>query len=121
MRLTSEAAPILKRLMSATTLRRDVLANNIASQNLPGYRRREVNFEEKLAQALDQGASDKELVGMSPEVVLDWETPTRADGNNVSPEEEASLMSENRIRFELYAMLLRGNNDLLSQAINGDR
>ena len=67
MSLTFEAAPILKRLMSATTLRRDVLANNIASQNLPGYRRREVNFEEKLAEALDRGASDKELAGMSPE------------------------------------------------------
>ena len=121
MRLTSEAAPILKRLMSATTLRRDVLANNIASQNLPGYRRREVNFEEKLAAALDKGASDKELMGVSPEVVLDWETPARADGNNVSAEQEASLVTENRIRYELYATILRSQQSLVSQAIIHDR
>jgi flagellar basal-body rod protein FlgB len=121
MRLTSEASPVLKRLMSATTLRRDVLANNIASQNLPGYRRREVNFEEKLAQAIEKGADNKDLERMSPEIVLDWDTPARADGNNVSAEEEASLMRENRIRFELYAMLLKGNGSLIAQAINGDR
>lgn len=121
MSLSFDSAPILKRLMSATALRRDVLANNIASQNLPGYRRREVNFEELLANALDQGAKGKDLEQISPKVVLDWETPARADGNNVSPEEEASRMTENRIRFDLYAMLLRGNSSLIAQAINGDR
>lgn len=121
MRLTFDSAPVLKRLMSAATLRRDVLANNIASQNLPGYRRREVEFEELLADALTKGARTEDLERISPEIEIDWDTPARADGNNVSAEEEASLMRENRIRFELYAMLLRGNGALVSQAINGDR
>lgn len=109
------------RLMSSTALRRDILANNIASQNLPGYRRRDVQFEELLAKALNKGERPKDLDRISAEIVTDFDTPARADGNNVSAEEEASLMRENRIRFELYAMILKGRSSLVSQAINSDR
>lgn len=121
MGITPDGGDLLKRLMSATALRRDVLANNIASQNLPGYRRREVQFEELLASALEKGERPKDLHRIEAKVVADWDTPGRADGNNVSAEQEASLMTENRIRFEVYAMLMRGRSSLISQAINGDR
>lgn len=112
---------LLKRLMSAATLRRDVLANNIASQNLPGYRRRDVQFEELLAQELADGTKPKDLASVQAEIVTDWDTEPRADGNNVSAEEEASLMRENRIRFEMYAAILRSRTSLISQAIIHDR
>ncbi len=116
-----EGSDLLKRLMSSATMRRDVLANNIASQNLPGYRRREVAFEELLANALEKGARPEDLDRVSPEIVVDFDKEPRADGNNVSAEEEASLMRENRIRFELYAMILRGRTSLVTQAITADR
>jgi flagellar basal-body rod protein FlgB len=119
--IESQGGDLLMRLMSSTALRRDVLANNIASQNLPGYRRRDVQFEELLSDALQKGERPRDLNRISPEIVTDFDTPARADGNNVSAEEEASLMRENRIRFELYAMILKGRTSLISQAINSDR
>ena len=121
MTLRAEGSDLLMRLMSAATLRRDVLANNIASQNLPGFRRRDVQFEEVLAQALSKGATAKELNTTPAEITVDWDTPPRADGNNVSAEEEASQMRENRIRFELYAMILKSRTSLVSQSIVLDR
>lgn len=121
MGLQVEGSQLLMRLMSAASMRRDVLANNIASQNLPGYRRREVSFEQLLAQALEKGKRPEDLDRIAPEVVVDFDTPTRADGNNVTAEQEASLMRENRIRFELYAMILRGRTSLITQAITADR
>ncbi len=102
-------------------MRRDVLANNIASQNLPGYRRRDVQFEEMLTEAMAKGQAPEHLDEIQPEIVTDWNSQVRADGNSVNAEEEASMMRENRIRFELYAMILRGQNSLISQAINSDR
>ncbi|MDB4401551.1 hypothetical protein N9247_00855 [bacterium] len=39
----------------------------------------------------------------------------------VSAEQEASLVTENRIRFELYATILRSQQSLVSQAIIHDR
>lgn len=121
MDLRVDGADLLKRLMSAATLRQDVIANNIASQNLPGYRRREVQFEELLARELEDGAEPRDLASVEAEIVTDWDTPARADGNNVSAEEERSLLRENRVRFELYAAILRARTNLVSQAILRDR
>ena len=121
MPIRPEGADLLVRLMSAATARRDVLANNIASQNLPGYRRRDVRFEELLVDELQKGADARRVGELQPEIVTDWHTPARADGNNVSAEQEASLVTENRIRYELYATILRSQQSLVSQAIIHDR
>lgn len=121
MAIQPEGANLLMKLMTAASMRRDVLANNIASQNLPGYRRRDVQFEESLNAAIAQGKPTDQLQELEPEIVTDWETPARADGNNVNAEEEATMLRENRIRFELYAMIMKGQHSMLSQAINSDR
>ena len=113
MTIHSKGTDMLVRLMSAATTRRDVLANNIASQNLPGYRRQDVQFEKLLFEEMQRGGTAKELEQITPEIVTDWETPGRADGNNVSAEQEASLMTENRIRYELYATILRSQQSLV--------
>jgi flagellar basal-body rod protein FlgB len=112
---------LLSRLMSATTQRRDVVAMNIASQNMPGYRRRELEFESLLVDALERGKSGDRLLDIEPEVQIDWDAEVRADGNSVDAERESSLLRENRIRFELYAAILRGRSNLIQQAINSDR
>lgn len=121
MDLKPEGSGLLMRLMTSAALRRDVLANNIASQNLAGYRRRDVQFEELLTEALQKGESPERLDEIQAEITTDFHTETRADGNNVAAEEEASMMRENRIRFELYAMILRGRTSLITQAITADR
>ena len=69
----------------------------------------------------ESGGDDRDLKDVRPEIVTDWDTPVRADGNNVSAEQEASLVTENRIRFELYATILRSQQSLVSQAIIHDR
>ncbi len=109
------------KLLTSATMRRDVLANNIASQNLPGFRRRDVQFEEKLVEAMSKGKPADQIAEIDPEIVTDWSSQTRADGNSVNAEEEATMLRENRIRFELYAMILKGQHGLVSQAINSDR
>lgn len=121
MPIQPKGTDLLMKLMTSATMRRDVLANNIASQNLPGYRRRDVQFEEKLVEAMSKGKPTEQLGELNPEIVTDWNTSTRADGNSVNAEEEATMMRENRIRFELYAMILKGQHSLVSQAINADR
>ena len=121
MTIRPKGADMLVRLMSAATTRRDVLANNIASQNLPGYHRQDVEFEKLLFEQMQKGGDVQDLKDVRPEIVTDWDTPVRADGNNVSAEQEASLVTENRIRFELYATILRSQQSLVSQAIIHDR
>ena len=100
MRLTSEAAPILKRLCLTTTSSRRAGQQHREPEpaGLPAPRGELRGGSPRL----DKGASDKELMGVSPGVVLDWETPARLTATT-SLRRRSDLMSENRIRFKLDA------------------
>ena len=111
---------LVSRLMTAATERRDVIAANIASQNVPGFRRRELEFESLLLQALKRGDDPKDLQDIEPEVQVDWTSDTRADGNSVDAEKESALLRENRIRFELYAAISKGRTRLVQQAVTSN-
>ena len=109
----------LLKLMSVAALRGRVLANNIANQNTPGYRRQEVRFEQDLLQEMERmrPALDK----IAPRILADEAAVARTDGNTVSVEEEVSASRENRVLFELYAAILGGRMSILRSAINGAR
>ena len=119
MKLDSPQSTLLLRLMSAASLRADVLATNLVNQNTPGFRRREVKFEEKLVRELDR--SRPELERVQPEVVEDRDAPDGASGNSVNMVKEVSAMRENRLLYELYANILQGRTRLLELAIRDDR
>ncbi len=110
---------LLLQLMSASTLRQRVIGNNLANQNVPGFKRQVVRFEEFVQAELRRRAPN--LSRLKPEVVFDLESPSGPDGNNVSMEVEVSAMHENRLLFELYASILSGQMSMVSSAIHGDR
>jgi len=110
---------LLLDLMSAATLRARVLAGNIANQNTPGYKRQELVFEDLLKTELSGLAPQLERV--EPKVVTDTTSTSRADGNNVQMEIEMSSLKENQILYDLYAVMLTGQNRMLQSAIHGDR
>ena len=49
--------------MKAASLRRAVIANNIANVNTPGYRRKAVEFEKFMAEAIASGEEVKAELG----------------------------------------------------------
>jgi len=53
--LDRTSIPILTKALDAYTLRQRAIADNIANSETPGFRRREVRFEEELRRALGEG------------------------------------------------------------------
>jgi flagellar basal-body rod protein FlgB len=119
MDLSGTNGKLLVQLMSASSLRQKVIGNNIANQNVPGFKRQEVRFEELVQEELDSSAPD--LSALKPEVIVDVETPGGADGNNVFLEDEVNELRENRLLFELYASIFSGQMNMIQSAIHGDR
>lgn len=109
---------ILSRLLTATAMRERVLAENVANQNVPGYQRRDVSFEDALRERILSGRSHE---GVTPRILLDKKSPAGPDGNNVSLELETSAMRENRIAYELYATMLQSRIALSQAAITESR
>ncbi len=111
--------------LDAAALRHEAIANNLANINTPGYKRQDVNFEERLATVLAQSnGSTNEAVrstvaGLKPQVITVAGTTERADGNNVDPEAENVALSKNTLRYEVLTQSVAGNFAALKSVING--
>src|SRR5690349_20709076 len=97
----------LERYMDLLSARQRLVASNIANAETPGYRTVDLAFQYELRNAAGLPPAPVEVAGL----------PTRNDGNNVSLDREARLLSENALRFQLAANLLKGQIRLVRSAI----
>jgi len=109
------SSDILLKLMSASALRAKVLSENIANQNVPGYKRKVVRFEEMLSQRLEQG--NRSIDGLKPVIETDYDTPGSPDGNNVLLELETNSMRENALLYQAYAAILQTKHEMMRVSI----
>lgn len=93
----------LQQGMSGAGFRQQLLANNLANVNTPGFKRSDVDFQSSLASALNENDPETALdsVDFAPQV--DTTTSMRADGNNVSADQELASMTENATQYEALA------------------
>lgn len=110
---------LLLKLLSAANLRQRVIADNIANESTPGFKRHVVRFEELIANDLRNGRTP--TVIPEPQVTLDTESPASPDGNNVNLELELSSMRENRLLYETYASILESRSTMLRASITEGR
>jgi flagellar basal-body rod protein FlgB len=118
-KLSSDQTGLVLRLLQASSMRSQVIANNIANENTPGFTRQVVRFEESLRDAMKGGSDD--LLSIEPEVAFDEESQRRPDGNNVSLEAEMSALRENRLLYETYSAILQGQMRLMEASITTSR
>lgn len=99
---------VLNKAADAAWTRNDVLANNIANMDTPGYKRQDVDFESQLKQAMR--STRFKSVDARVGAINDTELETRAytdasgfsyrlDGNNVDIDTETARLAENQIRY----------------------
>ena len=119
MKIGGDNIQLITRMLDASSLRSRVIAGNIANQNTPGYKRKTVQFEDKLLDAM--GKSERLAAAVRPEIITDTETPGTPDGNNVTMELESDAQNESRLTYELFATILQSNFGLISSAISGGR
>lgn len=100
---------VLNKAADAAWLRNETIANNIANQSTPGYKRQDVDFEGALKKALQSSGyrTMDEKVANIRTSLLDVDTYTdhadysyRLDGNNVDPETEYAELASNQIRYQ---------------------
>jgi flagellar basal-body rod protein FlgB len=115
---------ILTREMDVTTLRRNVIANNIANADTPNFKRSDVNFESQLKRALDsekavppfqEFLTDPRHIAFNkpidysrvqPRRVLDYLTESKNNGNNVDIEQEGIDSLNNQLMYTTLAQAI---------------
>ena len=105
---------VLQEAMSGAALREQVLANNVANTNTPGYTRSDVDFQSAIQQALANGAPVDQLQ-FQPQT--DNSAPLTLDGNNVSVDGEMSKLSENTILYQSLEGIAKARLKMLEDAV----
>lgn len=100
----------LDQYMTLVAERQRLVASNIANADTPGYKTKDIDFQTELENAGSGIAPNVEEV---PGLVV------KNDGNNVNLDREARLLSENALRFNIAANLLRSQIKVVRMAIEG--
>lgn len=109
--------------------RHQVLAENIANSETPGYRARDIEFADQLAAALtapEQGtktAGDPKSVASTVHVepTVDRNAAIKPDGNSVALDLQVGKLSENAFKIEALTQILSARYASLKQAIDGGK
>ena len=118
---------VLNKAADNSWLRNEVLTNNIANVDTPGYKRKDVSFEKYLNSALEapenpystlnQRVKHADLDTVHSQVYTDYSTLSyRSDRNNVDIETEQSELASNQL---VYNALIDSMNNEFSR-INSD-
>ena len=112
------------RALDASSLRQELIANNLANVNTPGFKRQDVAFEAKLSHALSErrlrgSAAVNPVDSVRPEIITQSSTSQRVDGNNVDMESENVNSAINTLRYEALSQMVGGYFGGLKAAISG--
>ncbi|MEP6961550.1 MAG: flagellar basal body protein [Acidobacteriota bacterium] len=99
----------LAHYMDLLSARQKLVTSNLANADTPGYHTKDIDFQFEFMSAVN---------GQTPQTIEPAGLFEKPDGNNVSVDREARLLSENAIRFNMATTLVRGELKLIRNAIH---
>ncbi|MCR9144430.1 MAG: flagellar basal body rod protein FlgB [bacterium] len=134
---TMRTLAMLEQGLDAATLRRKVIANNIANVDVPHFKRSEVVFEAELKRAVDHEKFVKadplpmrtthdahfevrrheSFRDVAPRTHMDYLSTMRNDGNNVDMEDEVAKLTRNQLQYSLMVDRFGGTYRLMNSLI----
>lgn len=105
---------VLNKAAGASWTKNEIIANNIANVDTPDYKRKDLNFESLLAEALsdtsvhtknmDKKVANLNMSSLNPHIYTEYSTLSyRYDGNNVDIDTEQAYLADNQIKY--YTLL----------------
>jgi flagellar basal-body rod protein FlgB len=128
---------LLHRSMDVSTVRRQVIANNLANADVPNFKRSDVNFESELKRVLESenkrppiemkmthekhfpNYRERDYRDVQIRRVLDYTSTYNNNGNNVDPEKEFMLATQNQMAYTLYAQAVSFEFGQINQVLRG--
>jgi flagellar basal-body rod protein FlgB len=111
--------------------RQEILANNLANSSTPGFKARDIDFQQALQQSAPQVNNTNLLTtnknhistgSISQSYRLQYRIPMqpRLDGNTVDPDIERAKFTENSLQYQASLGFVRSRTQSLMKAIKGE-
>jgi len=108
----------LERAMSGAMMRQQVLADNLANANTPGFKRSDGDFQSALQRAFAANASPSQVAQTAFTVETDPAT-VRADGSGVDVDTEMAALSETALTYNALTSIASARIRILKTAMGG--
>jgi flagellar basal-body rod protein FlgB len=109
-------AGVLHTALNGISFRQDVIADNIANVDTPGFRARAVDFESSLKSAVAQGGVGSDGIDVN---VMTTATPVGENGNNVDLRKETLAAVQSQFQYQVISRAAGDRFDLLRTAAGG--
>ena len=110
--VTDAVTSTLHTALNGLSLRQNVIANDIANVDTPGFRATSVNFEASLRAAIERGVAPTQLEATETPT----DTPVGADGNNVDLRKEMVASIQTQYSYQVLGRAVTDHLGLLSTA-----
>ncbi len=123
----------LSSLLDVKMKRHELLSNNLANVDTPGYKRYDIAFEELLKSKLNRRTiplvttsekhidARKQLMDIKPKVYREEDYRFRNDGNNVDIDKEMVELAKNTLSYNIISEQISKNFKMLQTAISEGR
>lgn len=117
---------VLSKAADAAWTRNEILSNNLANNDTPGYKRKDITFESYLFEELASGSNSSlrkkvdgvDLENLDAKVYTDYSTLSyRLDGNNVDIDTENVELASNQIKYNALLDSIKYEFNMLKVAM----
>ena len=119
--INNTSMPTLERLIAFTEQRHDLLVNNIANIDTPGYKVKDLDvrkFQQDMSEAI-KNRSTQQNTGSAQQAKIDFNQYVLFhDGNNRSIEKQMTAITKNSVMHNAAVELLKSRYQLLERAIS---
>lgn len=120
---------VLSKAADASWTRNEILTNNLANDDTPGYKRKDVSFENYLFEELASGSNtslrkrvaDIDLSNLNATIYTDYSNLSyRLDGNNVDIDTENVEYASNQIRYNTLIDSIKYEFNMIKAALQNN-
>lgn len=129
MKLFSNTINLLEQGINQSTLKQNIISNNIANVDTPNFKSQEVQFKSNLNSEMQKITANKTqdkhidfgLSSAGYKVVTKNNTSYQQNGNNVDIDEEMTDMAKNQIQYNALIDRLSSKFNSLTTVIKGGK
>jgi len=121
---TNDSIAAMQKSLDALWLRQQVISDNIANQDTPGYKSKTVSFEELLLKTLSspgESPFEERVLALKPKVKQDNSLSMGEDDNSVDADAENIALVRTQLQYQAMAQALSGEISRMSYVLNGGK